>query len=93
MGAVEGLKQKTYYVREDLARIIEHIAARDDKRNYEIINEALEYFVRKKLTKEERRVFGYKKGMSNGHAAGSDAGSSGGNAATANGRRGAAKSR
>jgi hypothetical protein len=51
-------KQKTYAVREDLGRAIEMIAARDDKRISDVVNDAFLHYVNHTLTPEERKVYG-----------------------------------
>jgi len=57
--APTGTKQKTYYVREDLARIIAMIASRHDRRESDVVTEALDTYIRGKLSADEMRVFGY----------------------------------
>lgn len=52
-------KQKTYHVREDLARVIAAYAGREDRREYEVVNEAFDYFINIKLSPEERKALGY----------------------------------
>ena len=52
------VKQKTYAVREDLGRAIEMLAARDDKRISDIVNDAFMRYLTDRLTPEERKVFG-----------------------------------
>ena len=62
-------KQKTYYVREDLARVMAMIASRDDRRESDVVNEALDHYIQLKLSTDEMKVFGYKKELeTNGHA-------------------------
>jgi hypothetical protein len=58
--APTGTKQKTYYVKEDVARIVGMIAERDDRRVSDVVSEALELYIKQKLSLEELRVFGYK---------------------------------
>lgn len=66
MGAITpGTKQKTYYVREDLARILAMVSSREDRFESDVVNEAFEHYVTTKLTAEELRVFGYKKEKKN----------------------------
>lgn len=57
--APTGTKQKTYYVREDLARVIAMIASRDGRRESDVVTEALKAYVEDALTTEELRVFGF----------------------------------
>jgi len=57
--APTGTKQKTYYVREDLARIIAMIASRGDRRESDVVTEALDTYIRGTLSADEMRVFGY----------------------------------
>jgi predicted transcriptional regulator len=83
-------KQKTYYVREDLARVLAMIASMDDRRESEVINEAIDYYVNIKLNAEQRRVFGYKeqtngRGTSKGNGSSSAATVQSGSARDANG--------
>lgn len=66
MGAVNGLKQKTYYIREDLARVVEMLAAREGVKISDKVNEIFARYIKNALTKEERRVF--TQGMKNGQA-------------------------
>lgn len=65
--APNGTKQKTYYVREDLAKVIAHVASDEDKRESDVVNDAFDYYINIKLSEEQRRVFGYKKEQQNGH--------------------------
>ena len=58
--APTGTKQKTYYVKEDVARVVGMIAERDDRRVSDVVSEALEMFIKHKLSPEELRVFGFK---------------------------------
>lgn len=62
-------KQKTYYVRDDLATVMSMIAAREDKRASDLVNEAFEAFIHTKCTKAELKVFGYKQEKRNGEIA------------------------
>lgn len=69
MGASpNGTKQKTYYVREDLARIMAMLASRSGKKESELVSEALDFYLRKVLNEDEMRVFGYKSGDQNGRS-------------------------
>lgn len=67
MGASpNGTKQKTYYVREDLARIMAMLASRSNKKESELVSEALDYYLKQVLSEDEMRVFGYNSGVTNG---------------------------
>lgn len=57
--APTGTKQKTYCVREDIARIIAMIASKNDRRESDVVTEALEVYIRGTLSADEMRVFGY----------------------------------
>ena len=54
-----GTKQKTYYVREDLARIVAMLATRDDKFESDMVNEIFLTYVTQRMTPEQMQAFGY----------------------------------
>ena len=95
MGAApSGTKQKTYYVREDHARVLAMLASRDGSTESQMVNEAFAYFLKSKLSVEELRMFGHK-GTTDGDIKGSvgrsgtlasDEGRAGGKTTTAHGQ-------
>ena len=54
-------KQKTYYVREDLARVISTIASRAGVTESSLVGDVFIHYIESTLTPEEQRIFRYSK--------------------------------